>query len=284
MYLKKIVAIIMIVLCHYAVFAQEGTVTLEGTITSKDEGIPIAGVNVFILGEKLGTTTNFNGYYQLKVKKDAILSFSSTGKKTVTTSLSGRTTINVVMEEKASTLEQVIVIGYKTSRKSSLTDAASKLENKNVDELASSNISNSIKGKIAGVQIKNKTANVNDDTQILVRGIESISLNSPPLIIVDGFPFENGLKNISPNAIKSIEVLKSTQSAAIYGSMGANGVIIITTKDHKTEKTSSRFKTFSNSKKASRQLDLLDTIKHPDVGVVRNKKVSGLTERDTSLN
>ncbi|GAA3512167.1 TonB-dependent receptor [Aquimarina addita] len=272
MYLKKMFAIAMIVLCHYTVLAQD-TVTVEGTITGQEDGIPIPGVNVFILGTKSGTTTDFDGYYQLKVEKDAVLSFSFTGKKTVTTDVAGRTTINVQLEEEASELEQVVVIGYGTTRRSSLTGSVAKLENKNLDELPYTDVSSGIKGKIAGVQIRNTSTELGADPEIVIRGTGSISLSSAPLVVVDGFPFDDGLQFINPSTIKSIEVLKDASSTAIYGSRGANGVILVTTKDGKEGKAKFEFKTYTGFKRAFREVDILDAVEYSDLDLERNRVV-----------
>ncbi|WP_298311540.1 SusC/RagA family TonB-linked outer membrane protein [uncultured Aquimarina sp.] len=272
MYLKKIITIVMVVLYHCTVLAQDG-ITLEGTVTSREDGIPIPGVNVLILGSNAGTTTDFDGFYQLKVKKGDVVSFSFTGKKTITISIDNQTKIDVALEEEASELEQVVVIGYGVQKKSSLTASVSKLENKNLDELPYSDVSNSIKGKIAGVQIRNTTGNVGDEPEIIVRGIGSISLSSAPLVVVDGFPFDDGLQFINPSTIQSIEVLKDASSTAIYGSRGANGVILVTTKEGKSEKTSYEFKSLSGLKQAARSIDILDAIQFSDLDRNRDQLV-----------
>ncbi|WP_298546009.1 TonB-dependent receptor [uncultured Aquimarina sp.] len=272
MYLKKIITIVLIVLYHCTVLAQDG-ITLEGTVTSLEDGIPIPGVNVLILGSNAGTTTDFDGYYQLKVNKGDVVSFSFTGKKTITVPIDNQTRLDIALEEEASELEQVVVIGYGVQKKSSLTASVSKLENTNLDELPYSDVSNSIKGKIAGVQIRNTTGNVGDEPEIIVRGIGSISLSSAPLVVVDGFPFDDGLQFINPSTIESIEVLKDASSTAIYGSRGANGVILVTTKQGKAEKTSYEFKTLTGFKQAARKIDLLDAIEFSDLDRQRDQLV-----------
>ncbi|WP_081740337.1 SusC/RagA family TonB-linked outer membrane protein [Aquimarina pacifica] len=270
MYFKKIFTILMIVLCPFALLAQS-SYQVEGVVTSAEDGLPIPGVNIIITGTQTGTSTDFDGQYQLKVKKGDILSFSYSGMKTVTVIVADQPTIDVQIEQETSELEQVVVIGYGTQRKSHLTGSISKLENKNLDELPYSDVSSGIKGKIAGVQIKNISGNVGDDPQILVRGIGSISLSSQPLIVVDGFPFEDGLQFINPSTIKSIEVLKDASSTAIYGSRGANGVIIVTTKEGKAKKVSYEFKSLSGYKKAFRKLDLLNSLEYADLDRSRDQ-------------
>ncbi len=286
MYFKKIFTILMIVLCPFALLAQS-SYQVEGVVTSAEDGLPIPGVNIIILGTQTGTTTDFDGQYQLKVKKGDIISFSYSGMKTVVKEVVDQTTIDVQIEQETSELEQVVVIGYGTQRKSHLTGSVAKLENKNLDELPYSDVSSSIKGKIAGVQILNTTGNVGDDPEILVRGIGSISLNSGPLIVVDGFPFEDGLQFINPSTIKSIEVLKDASSTAIYGSRGANGVIIVTTKEGKAKKVSYEFKSLSGYKRAFRKLDLLDSYEYADLDRARDQlteNVNALAEdREASL-
>src|SRR5690606_4816106 len=118
-----------------------------------------------------------------------------------------------------------------TQKKSSLTGAVASLENKNLDELPYSRVDQSLQGKIAGVQIQNVSSEVGTAPQINIRGLSSISANTSPLIVVDGFPIADALEFINPSSIKSIEVLKDASSTALYGSRGANGVILITTKN-----------------------------------------------------
>ncbi|WP_299185129.1 SusC/RagA family TonB-linked outer membrane protein [uncultured Aquimarina sp.] len=272
MYFKKIIAVFLIVLSHCTLLAQD-SITLEGTVTSREDGIPIPGVNVLILKSNTGTTTDFDGFYQLKVNKGDVVSFSFTGKKTITVAIDNQTKLDIALEEEASELEQVVVIGYGVQKKSSLTASVSKLENTNLDELPYSDVSNSIKGKIAGVQIRNTSGNVGEEEEIIIRGIGSISLSSAPLVVVDGFAFDDGLQFINPSTIESIEVLKDASSTAIYGSRGANGVILVTTKEGKSQKTSYEFKTFTGFKQAALEIDLLDAIEYSDLDRDRDQQV-----------
>ena len=264
MYFKKILTILTIVLCPFVLMAQS-SYQIRGVVTSVEDGLPIPGVNIIILGTQTGTTTDFDGEYQLKVKNGDVVSFSYSGMKTVTVDISGQEELNVQIEQETSELEQVVVIGYGTQKKSSLTGSIAKLENENLDELPYSDVSSGIKGKIAGVQIKNTTTEVGEDPDIVIRGTGSVSLSSSPLVVVDGFPFDDGLQFINPSTIKSIEVLKDASSTAIYGSRGSNGVILVTTKDGKEGKAKFEFKTYTGFKRAFRQVDLLDALEYSDL-------------------
>ena len=271
MHLKKILLFILISVYHLTCLAQDGYI-LKGTVISKEDNMPLPSVNVSVLGEGIGAVSNFEGEFEVPVNKGDTLSFSYVGKKTLNIGITGQQTLEVLMED-SSILDEVVVIGYGTQKKSSLTGSVSKLENKNLEELPYSNVSNAIKGKIAGVRIQNTSGDVGAAPEITIRGTGSISLSSSPLVVVDGFPFDDGLQFINPSTIESIEVLKDASSTSIYGSRGANGVILITTKNGKPGETKYEFKAYTGFKKAFDQTDILDVYEYSDLDREREQLI-----------
>ncbi|SHJ15894.1 TonB-linked outer membrane protein, SusC/RagA family [Mesonia phycicola] len=237
---------------------------LSGVVVSAKDGIPIIGANIVIAEENRGTTTDFDGNFSLTVSENDVVTISYVGFKTQTFIVSGPESIEVSLEEDASTLDEVVVVAYGTQKKSSVTGSVARLENENLDELPYSTVDQALKGKLAGVSIQNVSSEVGTSPQISIRGLTSISANSSPLVVVDGFPIADGLEFINPSSIKSVEVLKDASSTALYGSRGANGVILVTTKNGSTTPKYS-FKTFTGFKSPYKELDVLDAFEYTDL-------------------
>ncbi|MEP0262619.1 TonB-dependent receptor [Dokdonia sp.] len=232
-------------------FAQN-SYELTGNVTSGTDGIAIPGVNVIIESTQTGTTTDFEGNYQITVSTGDILQFSYVGFATQTITITGQPTLNVVLAID-NTLDEVVVVGYGTRKKSHLTGAIAKVGGEEVAAIQANRVDDALAGKLAGVLIKNQNGEPGAAPTILIRGSASVNGNSSPLIVVDGYPISGDLGTINPNDIQSIEVLKDGASAAIYGSRGANGVVLVTTKKGKQGKTSFSYNTyFSTSNKYER--------------------------------
>jgi TonB-dependent SusC/RagA subfamily outer membrane receptor len=150
--------------------------------------------------------------------------------------VSGQDSLVVKLTTARSVLDDVVVIGYGAQKKSHLTGSIAKLKNDNLDEIPTSSLDKALIGKMAGVTVQNLSSEVGTTPRVRVRGLSSISANADPLVVVDGHPVPDGLSFVNPYDVESVEVLKDAASAAIYGSRGANGVIIITTKSGKTNK------------------------------------------------
>lgn len=254
----------LLLLASIKVYAQNTSYTLNGTVVSEVDGMPIIGANILIVNQSKGTTTDFDGKFSLEVKMDDVISITYIGFVSKTVIVTGENNIQVSLAEDTAQLDEVVIVAYGTQKKSSLTGSISSLENKNLDELPYSSVTESLKGKMAGVQIQNISSELGENPQITIRGMSSISANSSPLVVVDGFPIADALEFISPSSIKSIEVLKDASSTALYGSRGANGVILITTKEGSLTPQYS-FKTFTGFKDAYRQIDVLDAYEYTDM-------------------
>lgn len=228
-----------IVLMEPRVFAdKDGSFSdaLQGLLLSgivKDsEGKPIPGVNVLEKGTTNGTATDVDGRYSLLVNNEnAIIVFSFIGYATQEIQMNGRTTIDVGLSEDVKVLSDVVIVGYGTQKKSDVTGTVASLPRERLDMVPNLNIAQAIQGAVAGVMVRSASAGAQPDQTIMIRGRNSITANNDPLIIVDGIPYGGELTDINPNDVQSIEVLKDASSAAIYGSRGANGVILITTKE-----------------------------------------------------
>lgn len=205
------------------------TITVRGVITEAGTGMPIPGANILVKGTDDGTMTDFDGNYEIQVSRDAVLSVSYIGYATQEINVSGRNEIDIVIEQDAAALDEVVVVGYGTQKKSSLTSAISTLKNETIDQQPESSIGNALAGRMAGVTISNSRNRPGDPPSIRIRGLGSISAGNSPLVVIDGFP-GGDLGQLSMNDVESIEVLKDASAAAIYGSRGASGVILVTTK------------------------------------------------------
>lgn len=237
-------AIVFGVILFWSFSSVAQNITVSGTVTdTKGETLP--GVSILVKGTKNGASTNVAGQYTLKgVPSDGILVYSFMGFKPREFAVKGRKKIDLSLEPDIKTLDEVVVVGYGAVRKSHLTGSVSKLKNDNLDEMPTSRLDNALVGKIAGVNIQNVTSEAGAAPSIRVRGLSSISANSDPLVVVDGQPVPDGLAFINPYDVESIEVLKDAASAAIYGSRGANGVIIVTTKKGVADRPKYTVKTF----------------------------------------
>jgi TonB-dependent starch-binding outer membrane protein SusC len=211
--------------------------TITGKVTDKETGSPLSGVNILSDKQKGGVTTKEDGSYSISVPAtSSTLVFSYVGFASQTMLIDGKTTIDVVMAANPTDMNEVVVIGYGTTKKSHLTGAVSKFKNDNLEETPASRLDQALQGKIAGVQIQNISSEAGSDPKVQVRGLSSINAGSSPLVVVDGHPVPDGLGFVNMADVESVEVLKDAASAAIYGSRGASGVIIITTKSGKADK------------------------------------------------
>lgn len=211
-------------------FAQE--FNIAGTVTEASTREPMPGVTVQVKGTTSGTISDINGKYTIQVKMGDILIFSTIGMKTIERKVTSNSPVNVTLEEDNVALEQVVVIGYGTVKKSHLSGAVSSVGAKELNGDVATSAATALQGKIAGVSVMSSSGNPNEGMTINVRGVSSLS-NNAPLYVVDGA--FGDINMIDPNDIQSIEVLKDAAAAAIYGSRAAGGVVLITTKGGRKE-------------------------------------------------
>ena len=248
-FLKQI-QILFLLFLSIGAFAQQ---SVSGLITD-NSGTPLPGVNVIIKGTNVGVSSDFDGNYQINVDNGQILVFSYIGYDSVELTVNGANQ-DVKMTESDSELDEVVVIGYGTVRKKDLTGAVDLVTEKNFAKGSVVSPQQLIRGKVAGVSIVSNSGAPGDDSNVLIRGIGSLNLNSNPLYVVDGIPLDSGgvggsrspLNAINPADIEAISILKDASATAIYGSRAANGVVLITTKKGKTGDLKFNFSSRSSS-------------------------------------
>ncbi len=254
MSLKLKLFMIGLLLANIQLFGQEGF-TVSGTVRDVDN-TPIPGANVIVLNTTRGTQTDFDGNYSITVSDGEVLQYSYIGFATQTIVINGQTTIDIVLEEDTSQLDEVVVIGYGTQKKSLLTGAISKVVNEDLDQISVSRVDEALIGQVSGVNIRNSEGEAGGAPTIRIRGVGSITSNSGPLVVIDGAVVDSDfLTNLDMNNVESFEVLKDAASAAIFGSRGANGVIQITTKRGKEGKPKFTYNTFTGFKEGRRSDD-----------------------------
>ncbi len=238
-------------LYSFAVQAQ----VMGSVVTANGE--PLVGVSILIKDSSQGTITDVDGTYSISnTTPSSVLVFSYTGYNTIEETVGTRRLINVVLTENTKLLDEVVVVGYGTQRKSSLTGAVSSVSSEDLKALPVANLTQAIQGRVPGVQITNNSS-PGTEPIVRIRGVGSVSLNPNPLYVIDGVP-AGGLNNIDPKDIASLEVLKDASAAAIYGSRAANGVVLITTKKGTEGKMQVNLDSYYGTQSVWRTLDLLN--------------------------
>ena len=257
--LRLVLTFLAIVVSATLWAAVQQEIRISGTVIS--DGEPLTGVSVQIKGETTGTITDMDGKYSISAPSDAILVYRFVGLKTVEQPVNGRNMINVTLESDSKELDEVMVVAYATAKKYSFTGAASTVKGDEIAKLQVASVSRALEGTVSGVQASAASGQPGTDAEIRIRGIGSINASSAPLYVVDGVPFDGSVNSINPDDIASMTVLKDAASAALYGSRGANGVIIITTKQGQTDsKTTVNVKaSFGGSNRAVRDYDRIGT-------------------------
>ncbi len=231
--------------------------TIKGTVTDAT-GESIIGATVMETGTQNGVVTDFDGNFTLQNVKGKSITVSYIGMKTQTVQLDGKTTFNIVLEDEAASLNELVVIGYGAVRKKDLTGSVATVGGDKLAAIPTPNISEALTGKLSGVHVTTTDGSPDAEILIRVRGGGSITGDNTPLFVVDGFQ-TSSISDISPNDIEDITVLKDASSTAIYGSAGANGVILITTKTAKGGKTTVSYNGFLQTKSVSKRIETLNT-------------------------
>jgi TonB-linked SusC/RagA family outer membrane protein len=225
---RSILLFLVLCLNAYLVLGQSFKVT--GRITSSPDNEAIIGGNVVVKGTTQGTVTDVNGNFSINVpSKDAVLVFSYLGYKPVEEKVDGRSVINVSLVTDVQNLEEVVVVGYGTQRKEAVTGSVASMKGDALRDVPAANLSRALQGRIAGVEMSQTDSKPGSGMQIRIRGTRSLNASNDPLVVLDGIPFAGTFSDINPNDIKSVDILKDASATAIYGSRGANGVILVTT-------------------------------------------------------
>lgn len=232
-------------------------ITVRGSVTDTS-GEPLIGVTVQVKGTSVGTVTDIDGTFILSnVPSSATLEISYVGMASQSVAVNGRTTLNIVLQEDAETLDEVVVVGYGVQKKVNLTGSVASVGSMELTKRPTPNVQNLLQGKVSGLQINQRGGTPGADAGTMrIRGVGTFSsAGSNPLILIDGV--QGDISTIDPNNVESISVLKDAASAAIYGARAANGVILITTKTGKIQDVSVEYHVSLEAHKATRLPDIL---------------------------
>jgi TonB-linked SusC/RagA family outer membrane protein len=237
------------------------------SITGKvldQSNLPLIGANIVEKGTSNGTQTDFDGNFALNVtSENATLIVSYVGFTTKETPVDGQSSLNIILEESAAGLDEVVVIGYGNVKKSDLTGSVASVDSQDVNAIPASNVLQSLSGRAAGVNISQNTGSPGAEMSIRIRGINSIQGGNEPLYVINGFPTNQSmLLSLNSSDIQSVEILKDASATAIYGSRGANGVVIITTKKGLNRKTQIDFETSTGVQTLRKKLDLMNATEY----------------------
>ncbi|MCU4175318.1 SusC/RagA family TonB-linked outer membrane protein [Carboxylicivirga sp. N1Y90] len=264
MKLSKIIFLLILgVMCSYQAFAQSNQ--LKGNIVDTDNK-PIPGVSVVVKGTTLGTITGMDGSYVLKgdFTSSDILVFSFIGMQTQEVIIAGQSTINLSMLDETLGLDEVIVVGYGTQKKKDITGSVALVGSDELESRPNTQLGSLIQGRAAGVRVVSSSGKPSQGLSIRVRGTNSITAGSEPLYVVDGVPTSD-TRSINPSDVETFTVLKDASSAAIYGAQGANGVVLITTKQGTTDNTQVRLDAYTGFSEVWNTLQVLNGEQYRDL-------------------
>ncbi len=231
---------------------------ITGRVVNAESSEPLPGVNIVEKGTTNGTVTDARGSFSLNVSDNAVLIFSFIGFVTQEIPAGNRTVLDILMKEDTKSLGELTVIGYGTQKSTQVTSSISKVKASDIDERPIGRLDQAMAGKLAGVQVQEVSGAPGRGLAVKVRGVGSINNSTAPLYVVDGYPINSGLDNINPNDIESIEVLKDAASAAIYGSRGSNGVVLVTTRSGKSGKPVLQLDTYYGIQERFSKVDVLN--------------------------
>lgn len=274
---------ILIVLFGGILSMHSQTFSLQGNVTDENN-VPLFGVNVLVKNESRGTTTDFDGNFNLNVSTGEVLQFSYVGFITRDITVTSNQMLNVVLQSDSESLEEIVVVGYGSQRKSNVVGSVSSVEVDDATAIPTTNVSEMLRGRAAGVQVNLGSARPGGGSNIIIRGNVSVAPNgNSPLIIVDGLPFDN-LNDVAPDDIASIEILKDAASTAIYGSRASNGVILVTTKKGVEGKSTINYNAYTTIQTVTKNFNLYDGSQYIDLKREANRnRFTGDYLRDANI-
>ena len=258
---SKVKQLVLLFFFMFPVLGDAQTIEISGTVLDSGK-TPIIGASVLEKGTTNGIITDIDGNFTLSVSPNGTLSISYVGYQTQEIHINGKIVFNITLKEDNELLDEVIVVGYGTMKKSDMTGAISSVDVEELTKRATTNPAEALQGKIAGVNIMKAGGNAGAGVSVKIRGVKSFGDNEP-LYIIDGFPGD--INNVNPSDIQSMEVLKDGAAAAIYGSVAANGVVIITTKNGKKGDTKIDFNTYISFTNVAKKLELLNAAEYKQV-------------------
>ncbi|UZR99487.1 SusC/RagA family TonB-linked outer membrane protein [Chondrinema litorale] len=258
-------------------------VAISGVVVSSEDNNPLPGVSILIKGTANGTTTNIDGKYSLTAPSDAILQYSYIGFDTQEIAVGAQSVINITLAPNLEQLEEIVVVGYGTVKKSDLTGSVVSLKSDKINQGVNTSVDELLKGRAAGVSVVQNSSEPGGGVSISIRGASSFTAGTAPLYVIDGLPINNAalttgsgsfpssrspanpLSALNPNDIESIEILKDASATAIYGSRGANGVILITTKKGKSDRMRVNYDGYVGVQNVLGKLDVLNADEYYNV-------------------
>ena len=266
--------------------SNQQTITVRGTVTDQ-AGMPVIGANIVVKGSSTGTITDFDGKFSLEVPSGSVLVVSYIGYLSQEVPVGNKTTINVTLKEDTQALDEVVVVGYGTMKKSDITGAISSVSEESIARQPVANVSTALQGLATGVSVTSSSGSPGEAATIRIRGVGTVN-DAEPLYVVDGMPVTD-INYLSTSDIQSIEVLKDASASAIYGSRGANGVILITTKKGEVGKTTVTLDAYWGMNKVLNNLDLMSGPEWYDyqeqLNALRSAPIDlSLVNRNTSTN
>ncbi|MFC6861160.1 SusC/RagA family TonB-linked outer membrane protein [Zunongwangia atlantica] len=246
--------------------------TINGVVTD-DQGVPLPGATVMVKGSSKGVTTNFDGQYSIEAQEGDILQVSFVGFKTYEVKITGQANFDVELETDSASLDEVLVVGYGTQKKSDLTGSVSAVSEEEFNKGINTNPGNLLQGKVSGLNVTNASGEPGSGQDIIIRGVGTLRSGTSPLYVIDGFVLDNSdngvptnpLNFINTEDIQSINVLKDASAAAIYGSRAANGVVVITTKKGKAGRTQMNFSASTAISSIANKIDVFSADEFRDV-------------------
>jgi TonB-linked SusC/RagA family outer membrane protein len=238
-------------------------VIIKGTVKSEGGGL-LQGVAVSVKGTNISTGTNATGAFQISVPEGSTLVFTYVGYVTQSVSIANKTEINVIMamDFDKYKIDEVVVVGYGTQKKRDVTGSVGSVAMKDIENIPITRADQILQGRVSGVQVTQTNSEPGGNVSIRIRGTNSITAGNEPLFVIDGFPGAGDLNSINPNDIESIDVLKDASATAIYGSRGANGVVIVTTKKGKAGKPSINFETYQGLQEVSKTYNMMNATEY----------------------
>lgn len=257
------------------VYAQN--VKVSGTVIADADKFPIIGANIVVKGTTIGTVTDVDGKFTLDVPQNSTIAVSYIGCETQEIKITGTKTLDIVLKDNAIGLDDVVVIGYGSQRKSDMTGGIVAVGEEKLQMVTTNNLLDKLAGQVPGLNITTSKANPAEDQTLRVRGENSLSADNSPLIVLDGIPYSGSLGDIDPDIIENLSVLKDASSAAIYGSRGANGVILIQTKKGKKGAATVSYKGQVGFSQPERHIDMMNGSQYLEFITQQKKELSNLT-------
>ncbi|WP_209404708.1 TonB-dependent receptor [Pseudozobellia sp. WGM2] len=258
--------------------------TVTGTVTDTN-GVPLAGASVIVKGTTRGTTTDFDGNFSIAAEGSAALGVSYIGYKTKEVAINNQSNLSITLEEDSALLDEVVVVGYGTQKKGEVTAAIASVDAEQIGIVQTSSSIDAVKGQISGVDIQAGGGRPGQTSTVRIRGRRSVTASNDPLYVVDGIPLIDGsesMSDINPQDIASMQILKDAAATAVYGSRGANGVILVTTNRGRVGKTQVKYSSQYGITSASRLVDMMNGEEY--AAMKREARRTGATDADPNWN